>query len=93
MKRVTEKELKVIKPNTCNAFISLKEKTNLALVDVNREGIIGLNVSNTEITNLIVYIDEWLSKYYYTPLKNLEHKLEKLVSGRNQTSCTACTMF
>ncbi len=76
----TKPMMELIKPGFTNAHLTLTEKTDLTFLDIDRNGATGLNFSNTEVTRKMVYTNEWIDFYYYTPMANLHRALSGQVA-------------
>ena len=60
-----------------NAFITLTERINLSIVNNNHDQVAGLNLTNRQVTKIMIYTETWIKNYYTTPLQKMKQKFAR----------------
>jgi len=85
MKQVNQCDLGSTDSNCENAFITLTDRINHPIVNNNNhEQVAGLNLTNRQITKMMIYTERWITNYYTTPLQKMKQKLARNNNNNQQ---------
>lgn len=77
IKQVNKCDIEATGSDCETAFIPLTERINLSIVN-NSEQVAGLNLVNRQVIKIMIYTENWLQKYYITPLQKMKQKFARI---------------
>ena len=77
LKQVNKCDIESTDKDCENAFIAFTERINLSIVN-NSEQVAGLNLANRQVIKMMIYTENWLQKYYTTPLQKMKQKFARI---------------
>jgi len=83
IKQVNKCDLESADNNCENAFITLTDRINLPNFNHSREQVAGLNLTNRQITKMMIYTETWMTNYYISPLQRMKQKLARNNNQQN----------
>jgi len=77
IKQVNKCDIEAMGGDDETAFIPLTERINLPIVN-NSEQVAGLHLANRQVIKIMIYTENWLQKYYITPLQKMKKKFARI---------------
>lgn len=78
IKRLSDYDFSKLETRFTNTFMTVTEKTDLTYLNIDQEGAVGLNLSHSEVTKVLIYRQCWLDYYYNTPIRNIAAQLRRI---------------
>ena len=74
--KTTKNNMEAIKPHFSNSFTLPTKQVTLSSTTIDKEDLLGLKIGKINVSLQMLYTEEWLNDYYFTPLLNIEQELD-----------------